>query len=463
MTQTANRGTESLRTTMTGSIIEPADAGYDEARSLWNGGIDRRPDVVARCASAADVAAALAFAQAEGLEVAVRGGAHSASGAACCDGGLMIHLGDLNAVRVDPVARRAWCGGGATLAELDAATQEHGLAVTGGTVSHTGVAGLTLGGGYGWLTRKAGLSIDNLESVEIVVADGRVLRAAADENAELFWAVRGGGGNFGVVTEFEFRLHEVGPLVHMGMFFWPLDQRVEALRLGRDICDALPRQSGGLIAALNAPPAPFVPEEYHFAPGIALIVVGLGSAEEHAALVEPIRAALPPLFEFETPMPYTALQQMIDDAGPWGLHYYSKGIFLDALPDAAIDVIAEHLPRKSSPMTLIPIFAVGGAYNDVADDATALAGPRSARYNISMDACAPTAEELAPDRDWIRSLWDGLRPFANDAGGYVNFMAEFEDDRVRAAYGAKYERLARIKGEYDPGNVFHLNANIKPA
>jgi FAD/FMN-containing dehydrogenase len=461
MTRTIGRIDE-LRAAMDGSVIVPGEPGYDEARTLWNADVERHPSVVVMCASASDVAAALRFAHESGLEVAVRGGGHSAYGASSCDDGLMIHLGGLNKVTVDPVARRARCSGGATLGDLDAATQEHGLAVPLGSISHTGVGGLTLGGGFGYLTHMLGLSIDNLESAEVVLVDGRVVRASADDHPDLFWALRGGGGNFGVVTEFEFRLHPVGPLVHVSMFFWGLDHAAEALRLARDTCNGLPRNTGGVIPCLNAPPAPFVPEQYHYMPGVALTVVGFGSAQEHAALIAPVREALPPLFELVTPMPYTALQQMINDVGPWGRHYYSKGLFLDDLTDDAIDVLAEHLPRKSSPMTILPIMATGGAFHEVGDDDTALAGPRSARFNVGMDAVAPTAELLAADREWVRSLWDALRPFATDGGGYLNFQSDVGNDRVQAAYGSKYERLARIKATYDPGNVLHRNANIKP-
>ena len=353
---------DELRAALDGSVIVPGDPGYDEARTLWNVDVERRPSVIARCASASDVAAALRFAQEAGLEVAVRGGGHSAYGASSCDDGLMIHLGGLNQVTVDPVARRARSGGGATLADVDAATQEHGLAVPLGGISHTGVGGLTLGGGFGYLTHMLGLSIDNLESAEVVLADGRVVRASAAEQPDLFWALRGGGGNFGVVTEFEFLLHPVGPIVHMSMFFWGLEQAAAALRLARDTCNGLPRNASGVIPCLNAPPAPFVPERYHFLPGVALTIVGFGSAEEHAALIAPVREALPPLFELVTSMPYTALQQMINDFGPFGRHYYSKGLFLDDLTDDAIDVLAEYLPGKCSPMTLLPIMATGGLF-----------------------------------------------------------------------------------------------------
>jgi FAD/FMN-containing dehydrogenases len=455
---------ETLRGEFQGVLLRPGDDGYDAARSIWNAGIDRRPALIARCHSAADVAAALAYAQRSGLEVGVRGGGHNYGGAAVPEDGLMIDLGGLDRVTVDPAARRVRCGGGATQAQLDAATQEHGLAVTGGTISHTGVGGLTLGGGMGWLIRACGLTVDNLVSAEVVLPDGRCLRAAADEHPDLLWALKGGGGNFGVVTEFEFRLHPIGPIVHLGMLFWEQDRGAAALRVARDVVEGLPRDAGAMIVVMNAPPAPFVPEQHHFAPCVSLIVVGLSTAQEHAALVAPAREALPPLFEFGTPIPYTALQQMLDDAAPYGvLHAYNKSIYLDELSDEAIDVIAERLPGKSSPMSLLPIFPLGGAFTDAADDDTAFGGRRSARYAVNMDAIAPDPEGMAADRDWVRSLWDALRPFAASSGSYVNFMTDYDEDRVRAAYGpAKYERLARIKAEHDPGNVLHRNANIKP-
>ena len=248
-------------------------------------------------------------------------------------------------------ARRARVGGGALLADLDAATQAHGLAVPAGLVSHTGVAGLTLGGGMGWLTRKYGLSIDNLVSAEVVTADGRVLRAAADEHPDLFWAIRGGGGNFGVVTSFEFGLHEVDPVVQFGLFFWPLDQGTQALRLAREITTAMPSEINAVFGALNAPPAPFVPEQHHFAPGYGLVLTGFGSAPEHAQLVTQIRESLPPLFDLVTPMPYVELQKLLDEAGAWGFYAYEKGTYIEELSDAVIEVVTEHVPRKNSPMS----------------------------------------------------------------------------------------------------------------
>ncbi len=448
-----------------GAMLLPGDPGYDEARALWNGDIDRRPAAIAQCANDDDVAAAIRFARDEALEIAVRGGGHSFAGHGVVDDGLMIDLSALRSVTVDPVARRARCGGGTSWAELDGATQEHGLAVPGGVISHTGVAGLTLGGGIGWLSHKAGLSCDNLASARVVTAEGSVVNASPSENADLHWALRGGGGNFGVVTEFEFALHEVGPLVNLALFFWSVDLGAEALRHIRACIDALPRDAGSQFIGLNAPPAPFVPEEFHFAPCYALAVVGWGSPEEHAAMIEPIAAGLPPLFSFVTPIPYAALQQMLDESSPWGILGYEKACYLDELNDGAIDVIAERLPRKASPMSIMPAFPLGGAFHDVADDDTAFGGSRGAKWCINIAAIAPEPRLLATDRAWVRGFWEALQPFASGSGSYVNFIADTGDDKlVRASYGeAKYDRLARIKAQYDPDNVFHKNANIKPA
>ncbi len=455
---------EGLRAQLTGRVIGRSDLDYDTARSVWNGDIDRRPAAIARCTGPADVAAAIAFGREHGLQISVRGGAHGFWGAAAPEGGLVIDLRELRGVSVDPGSRRAWCSGGATLADLDAATQRHGMAVTAGTISHTGVGGLTLGGGFGWLVHKAGLTVDNLVAAEVVTADGRTVGVSADEHPDLFWALRGGGGNFGVVTGFEFRLREVGPLVYVGLFFWALEQGTDALRLGREVAAALPRDAGLLLAAgLTAPPAPFVPRPHHGAPGCALLVAGFGSAQQHDRLIAPIREALPPLFEFVTPLPYVQLQKLLDDTAPWGIHAYEKGLCLQQLSDEAIAVLTEHLPRKSSPMSFIPIFSLGGAFAEVGDQQTAFGGSRATRFMVNVTALAPDAELLATERIWARSVWQALIPYASDCGGYVNFMADYDEDRVKAAYGpAKYARLARIKARYDPDNTFRMNANIKP-
>jgi FAD/FMN-containing dehydrogenase len=434
---------------------------------VWNAEIDHRPSVIARCASAADVVAAIGFAREHRLEVSVRGGAHNPAGTAVCDDGLMVDLSRLNAVTVDPAARRARAGGGALLADLDAATLAHGLAVPAGLISHTGVGGLTLGGGMGWLTRKFGLSIDNLVSAEVVTADGRVLRAAADENPDLFWAIRGGGGNFGVVTSFEFALHELDPMVQFGLFFWSLDQGAEALRLAREITAAMPGDINAVVAAVNAPPAPFVPQKHHLAPGYALLLTGFGSGPEHAQLVTQIRKSLPPLFDLVTPMPYVELQKILDEANAWGFYGYEKGTYVADLSDAVIEVVTEQVPHKNSPMSALLFYRLDGAYCRVGDDETAFSGGRSPRYGTFMSGLAPDADLLAADRAWARGVWEALRPHAIGSGdGYINSMTDLDPsaDRIQGSYGtAKYERLAKIKGEYDPGNVFHGNANIRPA
>jgi FAD binding domain-containing protein/berberine-like enzyme len=454
---------EEFRAGFDGEALLPGDAGYDEARSVWNGDIDRRPALIARCGTPMHVAEAIAFARGEGLELSVRGGGHNFAGSAVCEGGVMIDLSAMADVSVDAPARRARCGGGATWADLDAAAQEHGLAVTGGFISHTGVGGLTLGGGMGWLTRKAGLSCDNLVSAEMVLADSRIVRASAEAHEELFWAIRGGGGNFGVVTEFEFALHEVGPLVQLGVFFWGVDQGVEALTLARDTVAALPEGVGGLIAGLSAPPAPFVAQEHHHAPGFAVLIASWGTPEEHAEIVAPVREALAPLWELVTPIPYTELQKMFDEGNAWGTYAYEKALYLDELSDEVIAIFAEQLPRKASPLSFVPVFPLDGAFAAVGDGDTAFGGSRSARFAFNIAAACPTPELLEVDRAWVRGFWEALRPHAGGAGSYVNFMTDIEEDRVRAAYGpAKYDRLARIKAQYDPENVFHLNANIKP-
>lgn len=464
MTQTITEGVEALRTSMTGSVFVPTDAGYDDARRVWNADIDRHPAVIARCRSTQDVVAAITLAREQGLEISVRGGAHNTAGTAICDHGVMIDLSELREVTVDPEARRVRVGGGALLADMDAATQAHGLAIPAGLVGHTGVGGLTLGGGMGWLTRRFGLSIDSLISAEVVVADGRVLRAADDEHPDLFWALRGGGGNFGVVTSFEFRLHEVDPMVQFGLLFWPVDQGAEALRLAREIIAEMSLSINAVAGALNAPPAPFVPEEHHFRPGYVLLLVGFGADDEHKRFVQRIRETLPPLFDMVAPMPYVELQKMLDEANAWGFYCYEKGTYVEDLSDEVIEVVTEHVPRKHSPLSVVLFYRLDGAYSQVDDDDTALAGGRSARFGAFVIGLAPDADLLATERGWVRAFWQALLPHAIEGGeGYLNTMVEFGEDRVRSAYGAaKYDRLARIKGKYDPNNIFHVNANIKP-
>ena len=454
---------DALRAVIEGTVSLPGETGYDEAVNIWNGAVTRRPAVVASCSSSSDVAAALAFAQGEGLEVSVRGGGHNYAGFALTDGGLMVDLTPMKAVSVDPATRRVRCGGGTTWGELDAATQAHGLAVPGGFISHTGVAGLTLGGGLGWLSRLAGLSSDNVVGAEVVTADGRVLHASATENADLFWAIRGGGGNFGVVTEFEFAAHEVGPMVHLGLFLFSPDQGADLFRFARDFVRDLPDECGAFLAGLSAPPEPFVPADLHFTPAFALAVVGFGDEAAHAELIAPITKALTPIVTMGTPIPYVALQQMFDPSAPWGMHSYEKAVYLDELDDGAIDVIVEHQAKKMSPLSFVPIFVLGGAYQRADSDGSAFGGRRDVRYVVNISATTPSPDDFDTERAWVRDYWSALVPHAVGVGSYVNFMTEIEEDRVRSAYGSKYDRLQQIKATYDPRNVFHLNANIAPA
>jgi FAD/FMN-containing dehydrogenase len=465
MPQFTDHDLEAFRGQLCGVVSTPGDPYYDPARSVWNGDINRHPAVIARCSTETDVVEALQFGRRHGLEIAVRGGGHSSSGASVVEGGLMVDLSPMRMVSVDPAIRRAVCGGGATLADLDAATQAHGLAVTTGIVSHTGVGGLTLGGGMGWLTHKAGLTIDNLVEAQVVTAEGDILRASADENSDLFWAIRGGGANFGVVTSFTYNLHQIGPIIQFGLFFYGPDQSVEALRLSRELMASLPSQAGALTFGISAPPEPFVPERYHFMPGYAVMVVGFGSTEEHERVVAPLRDALAPLFELVTPMPYVELQKMFDEAASWGLHAYDKALYLDDLSDDAITTLAEQLPRKESPLSLVGIYPLDGTYLQVADDETAFGGHRSsARYLVTVAAQCAEPAQLPAERAWVRSFWEALRPAAIGSGAYINTMSEYDEDRVRATYGPeKYERLASLKAKFDPGNVLHLNTNIKPA
>jgi FAD/FMN-containing dehydrogenase len=456
--------TTQLPDSLAGITLRPDDAGFADARAaaVWNGDITRHPALIIQPTSSAQVADAVAFVRAQGADLTVRGGGHSFAGNAVADGAVMIDLSRLNEVRVDPQARRAYVGGGAAWAAVDAANAEHGLAVVGGTISHTGVAGLTLSGGMGWLTNAQGLSSDNLLAATVVTADSRTVTASEGENTELFWALRGAGTNFGIVTEFVFQLHEVNPMANLGLFFWRPEDAREPLRFARDYVFELPAGTGVLMAGLSAPPAPFVPAEYHGLTGIAVMIVSWDSAEEHAAAVQPLRDR-GPLFELVTPIPYVALQQMLDESAPWGARGYEKALNLMELSDGAIDVVLERLPLKTSPLSFMPVFPLSGAFHEVDDKATAFGGSRATRWVINVAAIAPDADTVARDRTWVRDFIDALRPYASDEGTYLNFLADADEDRVRSSYGeAKYRRLAALKTEWDPDNVFHHNPNIRP-
>lgn len=448
-----------------GGVLSPADAGFAAARAaaVWNGDIVRQPALIVQPTTDREVAEGIAFARARGAAVTVRGGGHGFSGHLVADGAVMLDLSRMSSVRVEPSSRRAYVGGGASWATVDAATAAHGLAVVGGTVSHTGVAGLTLTGGMGWLTRAQGLSCDNLVAATVVTAEGRPVVASPKENPELLWGLRGAGANFGVVTELVFQLHEVDPMANLGLLFWDARDAGEALRFARDHGSELPRSMGLLVVGLSAPPAPFVPEHAHGRPGWAVAVVSWGDPEEHAAAIAPLRDRQP-LWELVTPMPYVAVQQMLDDSAPWGCLAYEKGLYLPELTDPVIDLLVERIPHKASPLTFAPLFLLDGAYLGVADDATAFGGRRQRQWAMSAAAVAFDQETLDADRAWVRDLHQALRAHTPDDSNYLNFSTEMEASRIRAAYGEeKYRRLQALKAVWDPDNVFRNNANIPPA
>src|SRR5690606_6479396 len=465
MVQLLKSGIDGLRERCAGRVLSPRDAEYEVIRKVWNGAVDRRPAVIVRCDGADDVAAAISYAREENLEISVRGGGHGTAGTAVTDGGLMIDLSGLRLIDVDPASRWVSCDSGATWADLDAATQTYGLATPGGVISHTGVAGHTLGGGFGWLSHDHGLTADNLESADPVLAAGRQVHASAREHPDLFWALRGGGGNFGVVTSFSYRLHPVGPEVRVALLFWEAERGREAAEAIDRAVTGLPRGFGALAGfGASAPSGSFVPEEYRLRPGHALMLAGFGSAEQHAAVVESVRNTLPPLFSFITPMSYARLQSLLDESAPPGVAAYEKALDLPSLGPDAIAVLCEHAVRKGSPMSLMPVFRLDGAFSSVPDEVTAFGGPREPHYTMSVAALTPAPDALEREKEWARDAWSALLPYSRGTGAYVNFLADRDPARVRASYGEeKYARLAAIKAEYDPDNVFHLNPNIEPA
>jgi FAD/FMN-containing dehydrogenase len=445
-----------------GEMIEPGHPDYDGARALWNGAIDRYPRLIARCRGAADVAIAVRFARANHMEVAIRGGGHNVAGTAVCDDGLVIDLSDMRAVLVDPGKRTARVQGGALWGDVDRETQAHGLATTGGIVSHTGVGGLTLGGGIGWLMRKHGLTIDNLVSADLVTAEGEHVRASDETHADLFWALRGGGGNFGVVTSFEFRLHPVGPTVLAGPLAWDAADAPEVLRLYRDVLRDAPDELGTVVRFGTAPPAPAIPEELHWQPVMIINVCYAGSVAEGVEAVRPLRDSVSPRIDLVAPKSYAEHQSGIDPTVLHGWHYYWKSTHLPALNDDLIDVLTQHAFAASSPRSYAALFHLGGAVGRVADSETAF-GNRGASHAVTLDGVWRPGERHAEhDTDWVKGFFTALSRFRE--GVYINFLDRDEQpDRIREAYGdGTYERLRDVKTEYDPDNVFHHNQNIPP-
>lgn len=444
-----------------GDILNPGDAGYDEARKVFNGMIDRSPAIIARCADADDVAAAVNLAREHDLPLSVYGGGHGVTGSAVVDAGICIDLRRMNAVDVDPEARTARVGGGSTWGDVDAATQEHGLAITGGRVSGTGVGGLTLGSGSGWLDRKLGFTCDNMIAAEVVTADGSQVTASEDENAELFWGLRGGGGNFGVVTAFHFRLHPIGPMVLGGMLLYPAEMAAELTRFYRDFMLAAPDEVGTGLAFITAPPVDFVPEPARGKPVVGVVVCYSGPPEEGEEQMRPLREFGPPAVDLVQPMPYVAVQQLLDPPNQKGMQNYWTADFLGELPDEAVDVLVEHATNPVSPLTQIILVPEGGAVARVDEEATAF-GQRSAPWNIHYLSMWPDPADTEQNIAYTRGLADAMKPWTTGRA-YLNFIGDEGIGRVEAAFGTeKYRRLQALKDEWDPQNLFRHNQNIPP-
>jgi FAD/FMN-containing dehydrogenase len=449
--------------TRTTELLAPGDEGYDEARKIWNGAIDRRPALIARCRGTTDVVAALRLARERNLAVAVRGGGHGVAGLAVCDDGLVVDLSPMRAIAVDPARRVARAQAGVLWGELDAATQEHGLATVGGIVTHTGIAGLTLGGGIGWLMRRFGATVDNLLAAEVVTADGEVVRAAEDENPELLWGLRGGGGNFGVVTSFEYRLHELGPTVLAGPIYWDLEDAPEVLRFYRDYIAGAPDELTTIVNLRNAPPSPLLPPELHGRPSVAVQACYAGSPERGEQALAALRHFGSPLADALAPRPYVQLQGLFDAAVPHGWHYYWKSWELPPLTDDAIDTLVGQAARVTSERSYIIVFHLGGAIARVGEQDTAYP-QRAAAHNVNINAAwLPGDGDGDRHVAWARDTFAALEPFGTGRA-YVNFLADEGQERVRAAYGEqKYARLVALKRTFDPSNVFRLNQNIDPS
>jgi len=443
-----------------GQVVRPADPDYDLHRSIWNGSIDKRPAMIVRCAGVADVIAAVKLGRASGLPVAVRSGGHSFPGLSVADDALMIDLSPMKGVRVDPETSTVRAQAGVLLGDLDRETQAFGLAVPSGIVTHTGVAGLTLGGGIGWIQRKHGLSIDKLLSVDLVTADGEFVKASADENPDLFWGVRGGGGNFGIVTEFEFECVPLGTQVLAGPIFWPMEDSGEVLRFYRDWVAEAPDELMTIVVHRKAPPLPFVPEELHGKRVVMVIPCWAGDPEEGEKFIRPLREFGSPVADVCAVKPFLVHQSMFDPAFVPGRWYYFKSCDVPELNDEIIDITVERSLQIESPLTAYPIWQMGGAVGHVGDDETAFTG-RTAGFTYNIGVCTETSEGFDAEREWARSYWSALEPWHE--GVYVNFLGDEGQERVRQSYGAeKYDRLRALKQRYDPDNFFRINQNISP-
>lgn len=450
---------EELKARLRGVLLLPAYPGYDEARSVWNAMIDRRPALIVRCLGVADVVTCVHFARERGLTLSIKGGGHNISGLAVCDGGLMLDMSLMRGVWADPVARTARAQAGCLLGDVDRETQLHGLAAVLGFVSNTGIAGLTLGGGFGYLTRRFGWSCDNVLSTEVVTADGRVVRASEEQNTDLFWGLRGGGGNFGAVTSFEYRLHSVGPEVIAGAIAWRAEVAHDVLEMYRTLSEQAPPELTCVAVLRIAPPAPWLPEDVHGKPIIALFICHSGPVEEGEKLVAPIKAFGSPAGDVVQRRPYVSQQSLLDATQPKGRRYYWKSEYLAGLRPDLLAKVIEHAQRIVSPHSAIILFPIDGAIQGLPEDHSAV-GNRNANVVLNITASWEKAEDDEANIEWARAAWRELRRFST-GGTYVNFLTEEEgDERVRAAYGKNYERLVEAKTKWDPRNLFRMNKNI---
>jgi len=449
-----------LKNTLKGRVLTRDDTGYDEARQIWNAMIDRRPAMIVQCADTDDVPLAIAFARRNKLDISIRGAGHNIAGNALCDDGLTIDFSNVKRVRVDAAKKLAYVEPGATLANLDEATQRHGLATPVGINSTTGIAGLTLGGGFGWLTRKYGLTIDNLVSVDMITAEGRKIRASETDNADLFWAIRGGGGNFGVVIQFEFALHRVGPEILAGLIVFPFSQAKQVLTRYRQFTNTSPEDLNVWVVLRQAPPLPFLPENVHGKEVVVLPIFYAGKVADGQRLINQIRAFGNPHGEHIGAQPYTEWQKAFDPLLTPGARNYWKSHNFTELSDGAMDSMIDYAGKLPSPQCEIFIGHIAGAANRVAPDAMAYAH-RDAKFVLNVHGRWESPGQDMTCIEWARNFFKASAPYAS-AGAYTNFMTEDEDNRVAAAYGSNYDRLVQLKKRYDPENVFHFNQNIKP-
>jgi FAD/FMN-containing dehydrogenase len=452
---------QELRNSLRGQLLLPGLPGYEEARKIHNAMIDRHPAIIARCAGVADVITAVNFARSHGILVSVRGAGHNVAGTSLCDGGIVIDLSAMKGIRVHPHTRTARVEPGVTWAELGHELQAFGLAATGGYVGTTGVAGLTLGGGLGWMVRKHGLALDNLLSVDVVTADGRLLTANSTEHQDLFWGIRGGGGNFGIVTSFEFKVHPAGTVL-AGLVIHPASRGRDALRFWREYESTAPEDMTNGALVFTVPPGMPVPDALRREPVVGIGGVHVGPLEAGERALRPLREFGPPAADTYQPMPYSVAQTMADFLWPKGCYNYWKSSYLKSLSDGAIDTILDFYAKAPSPRTVVVVEHAGdGAMSRVPEEATAF-GHRNWPYNLLVTAVWTDAADTDVNIRWTREFWAAMKPFLAEAA-YVNYLGEVEEEGIRAAYGRKYERLAALKDKYDPENFFRMNQNIRPA